>query len=111
MSPLVAQLLLLRGISSALETRRFLSPDFRELLGPERLPNAMDAGARLARAAQSGKRIVIYGDYDVDGVTATAILYQGLKLAGAEVDYYIPSRFGEGYGLNREALDKIAASR
>ena len=109
MSPLVAQLLLLRGISSALETRRFLSPDFRELLGPERLPNAMDAGARLARAAQSGKRIVIYGDYDVDGVTATAILYQGLKLAGAEVDYYIPSRFGEGYGLNREALDKIAA--
>ena len=107
--PLVAQVLLNRGISTASAARRFLSPEFRELLGPEKLPNAVEAGKRLLDAVRDKRRIVIYGDYDVDGVTATAILWHALKLVDANVDFYIPSRFDEGYGVNGEALEKIAA--
>ncbi|MFH1748653.1 MAG: single-stranded-DNA-specific exonuclease RecJ [Planctomycetota bacterium] len=108
-APLLAQLLLNRGVCNATDVRQFLSPQFSELLGPDALPNAVEAAKRLIAAAKAGKRIVIYGDYDVDGVTATAILWHGLKLAGANVDFYIPSRLDEGYGVNAEALEKIAA--
>lgn len=100
-----------RGLRSAEEVRRFLKPEFRELLPPDALPNAVEAGRRLAAAARAGRRIVIYGDYDVDGVTATTILWHGLRLLGATVDYYIPSRLDEGYGVNGEALERIAAER
>ncbi|MBU0638957.1 MAG: single-stranded-DNA-specific exonuclease RecJ [Planctomycetes bacterium] len=102
-------MMLNRDVRSAADVRRFLGPEFSELLPPERLPNAVAAGRRLAAAARSGQKIVIYGDYDVDGITATAILWQGLKLAGANVSFYIPSRLDEGYGLNAEALEAIAA--
>ena len=73
------------------------------------MPGAVDAGRRLAAAARDGRKIVIYGDYDVDGVTATTILWHALRLAGADVTFYIPSRLEEGYGLNGEAVEKIAA--
>ncbi len=106
--PLVAQLLLNRGIDSADAARAFLQPDFKGLLPPETLPNAVAAGERLTEAARAGRRIVIYGDYDVDGVTATAILWHVLKLCGARVEYYVPDRLAEGYGLNADALEHIA---
>ena len=108
-APLVAQLLLNRGVCTAADVRPFLRPDFKALLPPEALPGAADAGRRLVAAARDGTRIVIYGDYDVDGVTATTILWHALKLAGADVSFYIPSRLEEGYGLNAEALETIAA--
>ena len=108
-SALVAQLLLNREITTATEARRFLTPELKELLTPEQLPGAVEVGRRLARAARDCRKIVIYGDYDVDGVTATAILWHCLTLAGAEVDFYIPSRFDEGYGVNGEALEQIRA--
>lgn len=79
------------------------------LLPPETLPNAVAAAQRLLAAVRERCRIVIYGDYDVDGVTATSILWHILRLAGAKVEFYIPSRIEEGYGLNGEALEKIAA--
>lgn len=107
-APLLAQLLLNRGIATPASVQRFLAPDFASLLPPERLTNAVEAGRRLAAAVRARRKIVIYGDYDVDGVTATAILWHGLTLAGADVDYYIPGRLDEGYGLNAEALEKIA---
>lgn len=107
--PLLAQVLLNREVRTATEVRQFLRPELTALLPPERLPGAMPAAKRLAAAARTGKRIVIYGDYDVDGVTATAILWHALQLAGANVDYYIPSRFDEGYGVNGEALETIHA--
>jgi single-stranded-DNA-specific exonuclease len=88
---------------------RFLRPELKELLPPEQLPGAVEAGRRLADAARRGRKIVIYGDYDVDGVTATAILWHGLTLAGANVGFYIPSRLDEGYGVNVEALEQIRA--
>lgn len=105
---LLAQLALNRGLTDATTLRDFLTPQFKNLLPPEALPNAGIAARRLAQVAASGGRIVIYGDYDVDGVTATAILWHGLRLAGATVEYYIPSRLEEGYGLSAEALEKIA---
>lgn len=79
------------------------------MLPPERLPGAIAAAERLVDAVRAGRRIIIYGDYDVDGVTATAILWHALKLADANVDFYIPSRFDEGYGVNSEALEQIRA--
>lgn len=108
-APLLAQLLLNRGVKTASSARAFLAPDFRALLPPEQLANAVEAGRRLAAAVRAGQRIVIYGDYDVDGVTATAILWHALMLAGANVGYYIPSRLDEGYGLNGDALERLAA--
>lgn len=106
--PVVAQLLLRRGVSGS-AVAGFLSPDFRALLPPDRLANAIPAARRLLSAARDGRRIVIYGDYDVDGITATAILWHGLRLAGGNVDYYIPNRLEEGYGLSTEAIEKLVA--
>ncbi len=107
-APLLAQVLLGRGVSAATDVTRFLMPDFSTLGSPETLPNAGIAAARLAAAVRANRRIVIYGDYDVDGVSATAILWHVLRLAGARVDFYIPSRLDEGYGLNPEAVTAIA---
>ncbi|MEW6253030.1 MAG: single-stranded-DNA-specific exonuclease RecJ [Planctomycetota bacterium] len=108
-APLLAQLLLQRGVGCASDVRAFLSPELSGLLPPDDLPGAAEAGRRLAAAVRQRRRIVIYGDYDVDGVTATTILWHALTLAGAEVGFYIPSRLEEGYGVNAAALDKIAA--
>jgi single-stranded-DNA-specific exonuclease len=108
-APLLAQVLLNRDISTAAQVVRFLSPDLKLLLPPQALPNAVLAARRLADAVRAGRRIVIYGDYDVDGITATTILWLALRLAGANVSFYIPSRLEEGYGVNGEALRSIAA--
>lgn len=108
-APLVAQLLLNRGLRTAADVRPFLLPEFKALLPPEALPGAVEAAERLAAAVRARAKIVIYGDYDVDGVTATAILWHGLRLTGADVDFYIPSRLEEGYGLNADAVERIAA--
>lgn len=108
-SPLLSQILLNRGTRSAADVRKFMTPDFKELLPPAALPGAEQAAIRLARAAADKRRIVIYGDYDVDGVTATAILWHTLRLAGAEVHSYIPSRLDEGYGLRSDAIRQLAA--
>ena len=102
-------MLLNRDVRTAGQVRQFLTPDFKELLPPDSLPNAVRAARRLAQAARAHRRIVIYGDYDVDGVTATTILWHALRLANANVSFYIPSRLEEGYGLNADALEKIAA--
>ncbi len=102
-------MLLERGVQTAADVGPFLTPDFKALLPPETLPGAVDAGRRLVAAARDGRKIVIYGDYDVDGITATTILWHALRLAGADVTFYIPSRLEEGYGLNADAMEKIAA--
>ncbi|HOM17748.1 MAG TPA: single-stranded-DNA-specific exonuclease RecJ [Thermoguttaceae bacterium] len=106
--PLIAQLLLLRGIDDPDSARRFIEPKLSGLRQPEELPGCMEAADRLHHAVLHKRRIVVYGDYDVDGVTGTAILWGCLRLLGAEVSYYIPSRLEEGYGLNEEALRALA---
>jgi single-stranded-DNA-specific exonuclease len=104
----VAQLLLGRGICDADSVRQFLEVRLSGLRDPEALPGAVRAAELLHRAIRDGRRITVYGDYDADGVTATAILLLCLKLLGAHADYYIPNRIDEGYGLNHDALRTIA---
>jgi single-stranded-DNA-specific exonuclease len=108
-SPIIAQLLVARGVTCPDAARQFLDPKLTALRDPETLPGVPQAAERIMAAVADKRRIVIYGDYDADGVTATALLYRCLSLLGANVGYYIPSRFDEGYGLNDDALRTIAA--
>jgi single-stranded-DNA-specific exonuclease len=105
----VAQLLLGRGICDPDSVRQFLDVKLSGLRDPDELPGAVRAAELLHEAIRAGRRITVYGDYDADGMTATAILLLCLKLLGAKADYYIPNRIDEGYGLNHDALRTIAA--
>ncbi len=106
--PLVAQLLAARGVVGDDAVDRFLKPRLTDLHDPADLPGAIAAAQRLCRAVHDRQPIVIYGDYDVDGVTASAILYHTLTRAGADVRTYVPHRLDEGYGLNAEAIRQLA---
>ncbi len=97
-----------RGIHTPEEARRFLHPSLEDLYPPEAISGIPEAAARLRAAIAAEKRILVYGDYDVDGVCATAILLEALREAGAMVDFRIPSRHEEGYGLNIAAIQEIA---
>lgn len=101
-------LLQIRGIRTADEIRDFLYND-SEIDPPFQIKDMDKAAERVNRAIDSGEFICIYGDYDADGVTATALLYSYLDTVGANVTYYIPSREGEGYGMNNAAVDKLKA--
>jgi len=108
LGPIVAQLLLNRGLGDAAEARRFLDAPLNGLHPPDLLPGVTEAAERILAAVRAGRRLCVYGDYDVDGVTGSAILLTGLKLLGASVDLYVPHRLEEGYGLNGDALRQIA---
>src|SRR5438105_6079003 len=106
--PIIAQLRLNRGIASPADCQAFLSPSLHHLHQPAMLPGAVRAAERIDQAIRNREKIVVYGDYDVDGITATAILWHAITLLGGDVDYYIPKRLEEGYGLNSEALRQLA---
>src|SRR5688500_17215715 len=106
-SPLLAQLLINRGLTEAEACAEFLRPSPKGLADPALIPNLTCAAERIARAIRDKEKVVVYGDYDVDGITATAILWHAIRVLGGEVDYYIPHRIEEGYGLNAEALGQI----
>lgn len=107
-SPIVAQLLLCRGMTDPEGVQQFLRPRMTELRDPEELPGVTQAADLVLAAVKDRRRIVVYGDYDADGMTATAVLFRGLQLLGADVGYYVPNRLEEGYGLNDEAMRKLA---
>lgn len=104
----VAQLLVCRGIECPQAARDFLDAKLSGLRDPELLPGTAEAAELLHRAIAAKQRIIVYGDYDADGMTATAILLGCLKLLGANADFYVPNRIDEGYGLNHEALRSLA---
>ncbi len=106
----VAALLLNRGISTEQQIKSYLQKSLEGVHNPNLLPDMEKAVARITSALENKEKIVVYGDYDVDGITSTALLYDFLKNAGAEVDYYIPDRINEGYGLNIMAVNKISKS-
>jgi single-stranded-DNA-specific exonuclease len=106
-SPLLAQILLNRGMSEPDECQEFLRPSPKGLADPALIPNLKHAAERLARAIRDRERVVVYGDYDVDGITATSILWHAIKVLDGVVDFYVPHRIDEGYGLNAEALAQI----
>jgi single-stranded-DNA-specific exonuclease len=109
-SPIAAQLLLNRGLAEPAQARRFLDAPLDGLHAPERLPGAAEAAGRLLAAVRAGRRLCVYGDYDTDGITGTAILWRLLRQLGAAADFYVPNRLEEGYGLHHDALRRIARS-
>jgi len=106
-SRVLAQLLINRDVRDVETGRAFLQPQLSGLHDPWLLPDMERASDRIRDAIRSGEKIVIYGDYDVDGISATALLLRCLKMAGANVEYYLPARIEEGYGLNLKAVEKI----
>ena len=104
-SPLLAQCLLNRDIADLDSMSGFLQPRLKHLADPFLLPNMEAAVQRLFRARETGESIVIFGDYDVDGVTSTALLLEIFRALGWQADCYLPHRMDEGYGLSREAVD------
>jgi single-stranded-DNA-specific exonuclease len=106
-SPVLAQILAARGLETPEQATSFLDSKLTELLDPETLPGVPQAADRVVAALAAGRRVTIYGDYDVDGVTATSLLWHCLQLAGGQVEYYVPHRLEEGYGLNCDALAKL----
>jgi single-stranded-DNA-specific exonuclease len=107
----VAQLLICRGISDPDQARHFLNPKLSYLRDPDQLPGCSTAAEQIHRAIRAERRIVVYGDYDVDGVTGTAILRQCIQMLGGNVGYYVPHRIDEGYGLNHEAIRLLASQK
>jgi len=105
--PVLRQLLFNRGYATDSEAGAFLKAETSFDTDPYQLSDMEAAVARLCRAIEQKELIAIYGDYDVDGVTATALLVEALRTLGADVRPYIPNRFDEGYGLNPEALDML----
>jgi single-stranded-DNA-specific exonuclease len=110
--PLLARVFGARGLADGAACEAFLSPTLRQLHDPSLMPNLDRAAERVLAAAKAGEAIVIYGDYDVDGITATAILYHTLKAVAPEcnVRSYVPHRQEEGYGLNSEAITELAGA-
>jgi single-stranded-DNA-specific exonuclease len=104
-SPLLAQCLLNRGHSEITALENFLSPRLKNLADPFLLPNMDPAVARLLCAREQNEPLVIFGDYDVDGVTSTTILLEVLRRLGWRVDAYLPNRMDEGYGLSRDGVE------
>lgn len=106
-SSLLAGLMVNRGIYNVEEARLFLNGKLDDMYDPLLLKDMNKAVSRTVQALQSGEKIIIYGDYDVDGITSTAMLVSVLRRLGGDVSYYIPSRLDEGYGLHAQALEQI----
>ena len=102
--PIIAKILLQRGINTKTDIERFFNIDNTLLYDPFLMGGMEKAVKRIHSAILKKEKILIYGDYDADGVTSTAVLYKTLKMLGADFAYYIPNRFTEGYGLNNEAV-------
>lgn len=100
----IAELLLQRGIDSFESAQKFFRPDINDLHDPFLMKDMKEAVERLQDAIENQERILLFGDYDVDGTTAVAMMYSFLKDT-AIVDYYIPDRYNEGYGLSKEGID------
>ena len=97
-----------RGVSTPGQAEDFLAESPKCTYDPALMPDLQQAAEVLLAAAEAGKRICIYGDYDADGVTSTALLYSVLKKLTDRVSFYVPSRFTDGYGLNKDAVGRIA---
>jgi len=105
--PVVACLLLNRGITEDAEVSAYFRKSLAAINSPFDFEDMEVAVARIKKAVDSHEKIIIYGDYDVDGITATAVLYKFLKSVGADVEFYIPDRHKEGYGLNIPAINRL----
>ncbi len=108
-SPRLAGMLWNRGLRTQEDMDVFLSPGLRHLAPPESIPGLAEAARALAGALERGERLAVWGDYDVDGVTSTALMVEFLRLRGHGIIPYIPARLEEGYGLSMPGLERLAA--
>ena len=108
-SPLVARLLVQRGFADPAAAQAFLHPSLRQLHSPERMAGMREAVTRLRRALAQREKILIYGDYDVDGTMAVVVLLTTLRMLGATVETYIPHRLTDGYGMRAPVVEEAAA--
>lgn len=108
--PVLVQLLVQRGITSYEEARKFFRPSLEQLHDPFLIKDMDKAVDRILRAVRNNEKILIYGDYDVDGTTAVALVYSFFKELGVEVDYYVPNRYIEGYGISFQGIDWAKAN-
>lgn len=108
--PMISELLIRRGLRTEAEVESFFAPDLAQQHSPFLFKDMEIAVARIIRAIENKEKITIYGDYDVDGATATALLLLGLTRVGAIVDFYIPHRMIDGYGLSLSSLDYLKDS-
>jgi single-stranded-DNA-specific exonuclease len=107
-APIVARVLVLRGVTTPEDARRFLTPDLtRDWRDPEALPGMPECADAVAEAVRARRRIVVFGDFDVDGLTAAAVACRGLAALGATVTATVPHRFEEGYGLSAAAVSRL----
>ena len=105
MNPILASLLIRRGITTESAAKRFFRPQLADLINPFLMKDMDVAVDRLNDAMGRKERILVYGDYDVDGCTAVALVYKFLQQFYSNIDYYIPDRYDEGYGISRKGLD------
>ena len=108
-SPTLARLLVMRGVESAEAAQRFLSPSLAHLHSPYAMSGMAAAVERLRAALERKEKILIYGDYDVDGTTAIVILMTAIRLCGGEADFHVPHRIREGYGMKDDVIERAAA--
>ena len=108
--PALARALMLRGVRSFDDARAFFRPTLDALHDARAMCGMDRAAERLAHAARSGERVLVYGDYDVDGTTATALMTSFLRSVGADATYFVPNRFEHGYGLSAAGLDHATAA-
>lgn len=108
---LIATILSNRGITESKDIKTFLSPTRHDFHDPFLMPDMEIAVSRILKAIENKEQIIIYGDYDVDGITSTTVLKSFLKDRGVEANYYIPNRLEEGYGLNIKAVEKIVEEK
>lgn len=107
-NPIIASLLYARGYKTVDSAKKFIYMESEVLTDPYKMADMNLAVERISKAIKSREKITIYGDYDVDGVTSVCTLYLYLKANGADVDYYIPNRIGEGYGVSVQAIEALA---
>ncbi len=106
--PPISELLVQRGISTPDEAEKFFHPSLKDLHDPFLMPDMDKAVGRLNKAMGKKERIMVYGDYDVDGTTAVALVYKYLQNFYSNIEYYIPTRYDEGYGISRRSIDYAA---
>lgn len=107
-SSIMATVLLNRGLEEEEKIVGYIKKSLASVHNPDLLPDMQNAAQRIVKAINEGEKITVYGDYDADGVTSTALLYGFLRENGANADYYIPDRITEGYGLNIKAINRLS---
>jgi len=110
-SNLLAKILVNRGITDKKDIQQFLNPTRKDFYNPYLMPDMDKAVERIVKAINNNEKVLIYGDYDVDGITSVTVLKSFLQERGLEVEEYIPNRLEEGYGLNMPAVEKIASQK